>query len=121
MAGAIDIQHGTAAPSMIRSCCPVGASLATLKDAGTYITKLSKAEHEALEWQTAMEALILALLASDFRVLVSLKITSLRPLFLDGLASRSPHRAHPEQGFRACLGIIRLARSYGHTRGRDAL
>src|ERR1700721_3091671 len=23
-------------------------------------------------------------------------------------------RAHPEQGFRACLGIIRLARSYGH-------
>ena len=25
-------------------------------------------------------------------------------------------RAHPEQGFRACLGIIRLARSYGHER-----
>jgi transposase len=25
-------------------------------------------------------------------------------------------RTHPEQGFRACLGIIRLARSYGHER-----
>ena len=25
-------------------------------------------------------------------------------------------RVHPEQGFRACLGIIRLARSYGHER-----
>jgi transposase len=25
-------------------------------------------------------------------------------------------RAHPEQGFRARLGIIRLARSYGHER-----
>jgi transposase len=25
-------------------------------------------------------------------------------------------RSHPEQGFRACLGIIRLARSYGHER-----
>ena len=25
-------------------------------------------------------------------------------------------RTHPEQGFRACLGIIRLARFYGHER-----
>src|SRR5258707_8456153 len=25
-------------------------------------------------------------------------------------------RSHPEQGFRACLGIIRLARSYGQER-----
>lgn len=30
-----------------------------LKDAGTYITKLPKAEHTAAEWQTAMEAPIL--------------------------------------------------------------
>jgi hypothetical protein len=29
------------------------------KGAGTYITKLPKAEHEAAEWQAAMEALIL--------------------------------------------------------------
>jgi hypothetical protein len=33
--------------------------LVTLKDAGTYITKLPKAEHMAAEWQAAMEALIL--------------------------------------------------------------
>ena len=33
--------------------------LVTLEDAGNYITKLPKAEHEAKEWQTAMEALIL--------------------------------------------------------------
>jgi hypothetical protein len=38
---------------------PDGRELKTLKDAGTYITKLPKAEHEAPEWQAAMEALIL--------------------------------------------------------------
>jgi hypothetical protein len=31
----------------------------TLKDAGAYITKLPKAEHDAPEWQAAMEARIL--------------------------------------------------------------
>jgi hypothetical protein len=38
---------------------PDGRKLVTLKDAGTYITKLPKAEHAAPEWQAAMEALIL--------------------------------------------------------------
>ena len=38
---------------------PRGCQLVTLKDAGTYITKLPKAEHTAPEWQAAMEALIL--------------------------------------------------------------
>ena len=38
---------------------PRGRRLVTLEDAGTYITKLPKAEHEAAEWQAAMEALIL--------------------------------------------------------------
>ena len=27
-------------------------------------------------------------------------------------------KPHPEQGFRACLGILRLARSYGSARSR---
>jgi hypothetical protein len=36
-----------------------GHQLVTLEDAGNYITKLPKAEHEAAEWQAAMEALIL--------------------------------------------------------------
>jgi hypothetical protein len=33
--------------------------LVTLRDAALYITKLPKAEHDAKEWQAAMEALIL--------------------------------------------------------------
>lgn len=39
---------------------PKGGRLVTLKDAGEYITKLPKAEHTAAEWQTAMQALMLA-------------------------------------------------------------
>jgi hypothetical protein len=38
---------------------PDGRELVTLRDAGDYITKLPKVEHEAPEWQAAMEALIL--------------------------------------------------------------
>jgi hypothetical protein len=38
---------------------PRGRQLVTLEDAGRYIMKLPKAEHEAAEWQAAMEALIL--------------------------------------------------------------
>jgi hypothetical protein len=38
---------------------PRGGRLVTLEDAGKYITRLPKAEHEAAEWQAAMEALIL--------------------------------------------------------------
>ena len=38
---------------------PRGRQLVTLEDAGNYIMKLTKAEHEAAEWQPAMEALIL--------------------------------------------------------------
>jgi hypothetical protein len=38
---------------------PDGRPLLTLRDAATYITKLPKAEHDAPEWQAAMEALIL--------------------------------------------------------------
>jgi hypothetical protein len=38
---------------------PRGRQLVTLEDAGHYITKLPRAEHEAAEWLAAMEALIL--------------------------------------------------------------
>jgi hypothetical protein len=38
---------------------PKGKPLATLRDAALCITKLPKAEHEAPEWQAAMEAPIL--------------------------------------------------------------
>jgi len=33
--------------------------LVTLRDAALYITKLPKAEHDAKEWQAAMQALLL--------------------------------------------------------------
>lgn len=38
---------------------PRGRQLVTLEDAGHYIAKLPKAEHQAPEWQAAMAALIL--------------------------------------------------------------
>jgi hypothetical protein len=38
---------------------PEGKKLITLRDAALYITKLPKAEHDAPEWQAAMEALLL--------------------------------------------------------------
>jgi hypothetical protein len=38
---------------------PKGKPLLTLRDAANYITKLPRAEHEAEEWQAAMEALLL--------------------------------------------------------------
>src|SRR5258708_32663117 len=38
---------------------PRGRQLVTLEDAGKDITTLPKADHEAQEWQAAMEALIL--------------------------------------------------------------
>jgi hypothetical protein len=38
---------------------PKGREFVTLEDAGNYITKLPKAEHEAPEWQATMQALIL--------------------------------------------------------------
>jgi hypothetical protein len=38
---------------------PKGKKLVTLRDAAEYITKLSKAEHDAAEWRAAMEALLL--------------------------------------------------------------
>jgi hypothetical protein len=38
---------------------PTGKKLVTLRDAALYITQLPKAEHDAAEWQAAMEALLL--------------------------------------------------------------
>jgi hypothetical protein len=49
-------------PIIVPARGPRGRSrtLATLKDAGDYVTRLPKAEHSALEWQEAMRALLLA-------------------------------------------------------------
>jgi hypothetical protein len=37
----------------------LGRKLVTLRDAAEYITELPKAEHDAEEWQAAMQALLL--------------------------------------------------------------
>ena len=37
---------------------PKGKKLVTLRDTALYVTKLPQAEHDAEEWQTAMEALL---------------------------------------------------------------
>jgi hypothetical protein len=51
------IEVGSVATNRFR--CRAVASSSRLEDAGNYITPLPKAEHEAAEWQAAMEALIL--------------------------------------------------------------
>ena len=38
---------------------PDGRRLLTLRDAASYITALPKAEHDAADWQVAMETLLL--------------------------------------------------------------
>jgi hypothetical protein len=53
------VDHGWKRPFDDPIPLPRGRQLVTLQDAGNYITKLPKAEHEAPEWQAAMEALIL--------------------------------------------------------------
>ena len=47
-------------PSICRACrIAQGQKADHLADAALYITKLPKAEHDAKEWQAAMEALLL--------------------------------------------------------------
>src|SRR5260370_35911386 len=52
----------TTNPIDVPQCLSVSprASPLSLVDAGNYITKLSKAEHEAAQWQAAMRAQLLA-------------------------------------------------------------
>ena len=46
-------------PSTIRSRCPDGGELRTLRDAGNYIAKLPKREHDTPAWRAAIQALML--------------------------------------------------------------
>ena len=50
---------GWAAPSTTLNPLPDGRELRTLRDAGQYIAKLPKREHDAPEWRAAIEALML--------------------------------------------------------------
>jgi hypothetical protein len=55
---------------------PRGRQLVTLQDAGNYITKLPKPEHDTPEWQAAMEALLLV-------VPFTKKVFSVKPALLE--------------------------------------
>ncbi|MDR3489844.1 MAG: hypothetical protein P4M05_33805 [Bradyrhizobium sp.] len=57
---------------------PRGRQLVTLRDAAGYIMKLPKAEQQAVEWQTATQALIVA--AEGRRPLMHARIGVLRAL-----------------------------------------
>ncbi len=81
---------------------PDGGELVTLKDAGNYITKLPKAEHEAPEWQAAMEALILVAERGG--------PTMLPPHRHDARPER--RRGRPSPRYRRCRGR-RRARNIG--------
>jgi hypothetical protein len=67
---------------------PKGKALTTLRDAALYITKLPKAEHDADEWQAAMEALILV--AELGGPTMFARIGVMRALNRYGPAKRSP-------------------------------
>jgi hypothetical protein len=43
-------------PDLQRAGASCGRQIVTLEDAGNYITKLPKAEHEAPEWKEKIEA-----------------------------------------------------------------
>jgi hypothetical protein len=77
-----------------------GRQLVSLEDAGTYITKLPKAEHEAPEWQAVMECLILV--AEKNGPTMMARIGVMRALILKS-KSRSVSQA--------CLIGIRIALS----------
>jgi hypothetical protein len=75
---------------------PSGHQLVTLKDAGTYITKLPKAEHKAQEWQAAMEALILVATSGGPTMLA--RIGVIRALNRGHVREFNPDRKDPSLG-----------------------
>jgi hypothetical protein len=81
---------------MNRSPLPRGRQLVTLQDAGTYITKLPNSEHEAPEWQAAMEALILVATSGGPTMFARIGVMrALNRPHVERSGSRiNPHRRH---------------------------
>ena len=77
---------------------PRGRQLVTLEDAGTYITKLPKAEQNLPEWQTAIQCLIGAAEGRDF--LMHARIGMLRALNRHVERVFNPDRKDPHWGRR---------------------
>jgi hypothetical protein len=78
---------------------PDGHRPVTLQDAGTYITKLPKAEHEAPEWQAAMECLILV--AEKNGPTMMARILLLRAFNRHVVREFNPHRKDTHWGKRS--------------------
>jgi len=77
---------------------PRGRQLVTLQDAGNYITRLPKAEHEAAEWQAAMEALILVATLGGPTMFARIGI--MRALNRGRIREFNPDRKDPHWGRR---------------------
>jgi hypothetical protein len=105
-----------------------GRQLVTLKDAGTYITKLPKAQQEAPEWQAAMEALILA--ATHGGPTMFARIGVMRALNRHHVQEFNPNHQEPHWGRRkvgprpltfphAIIGMSSYKRNHRHLCIRD--
>ncbi len=77
---------------------PRSRHLVTLEDAGNYITRLPKAEHEAKEWQAAMGALILV--ATSGGPTMFARIGVVRALNRGHVREFNPSRKDPHWGRR---------------------
>jgi hypothetical protein len=77
---------------------PRGRQLVTLQDAGTYITKLPKAEHDTPEWQAAMEALLLVVEYDGPTMFARIGI--MRALNRNVVREFNPDRKEPHWGKR---------------------
>ena len=84
-----------------RIAVPGRKPLVTLRDAATFITKLPKAEHDADEWQAAMQALLLVV-EHDGPTMFA-RIGVMRALNLTSSACL-PRRAKTSIGGRRKLG-----------------
>lgn len=73
---------------------PRGSPLATLRDAGDYITKLPKSQHDAKPWQTAMQCLLQA--AVDGGPLLHARVGIMQALYPKGEPAYRPHGAEPK-------------------------
>ena len=73
---------------------PSGRPLVTLRDAGDYITKLPKSQHDALPWQTAMRCLLQA--AVDGGPLLHASVGMMQALYPKGETVYRPHSTEPK-------------------------
>ena len=77
---------------------PRGRQLVTPRDAAEFITKLPKADHDAPEWQAAMEALLLV--AEQGGPTMFARIGVLRALNRHRVGEFNPDRKDPHWGRR---------------------